>query len=42
MADLYNEAGPGGEGALGGEPACSLYLYACGLPGAGASRHLFT
>ena len=27
IADLFSEAGPGGEGALGAEPACSLVLF---------------
>lgn len=36
VADLYNESGPGGEGALGSEPACSLHLFSCIPAGPGA------
>jgi hypothetical protein len=27
IADLFSEAGPGGEGALGAEPACTFVLF---------------
>ena len=42
IADLFSEAGPGGEGALGAEPACTLLLLSPKPLGALKSRRLFT